>query len=87
MSDTSNPEDEFIVPTEEIFDKTLEGKPVSVDRSRENKTAFMIKLNNLSTLIFIYLKIYNHSYFSIWMKQNKLLIFTILWKIIELVLK
>ena len=54
MSDTSNPEDEFIVPTEEIFDKTLEGKPVSVDRSRENKTAFMIKLSNfIDTYLYI----------------------------------
>ena len=42
LSDTSNPEDEFIIPSEEIFDKTLEGKPVSVDRSKENKTAYML---------------------------------------------
>ncbi len=54
LSDTSNPEDEFIVPTEDIFDKTLEGKPVSVDRSRENKTAYMIKLSNfIDTYLYI----------------------------------
>ena len=54
LSDTSNPEDKFIIPTEEIFDKSLEGKPISVDRSKENKTAFIIKLNNyIDTYLYI----------------------------------
>ena len=43
LSDTSNPEDQFIIPSEEIFDKTLEGNLVSVDRSKENKTAYIVK--------------------------------------------
>ena len=54
LSDTSNPEDKFITPSEEIFDKSLEGKPISVDRSKENKTAFIIKLNNyIDTYLYI----------------------------------
>ena len=54
LSDTSNPEDKFIIPSEEIFDKSLEGKPISVDRSKENKTAFIIKLNNyIDTYLYI----------------------------------
>ena len=32
----------------EIFEKTLEGKPVSIDLSKEIKTSFIIKLNNFS---------------------------------------
>mgnify|MGYP001254302047 FL=1 len=54
LSDTSNPEDQFINPSEEIFDKTLEGNPVSVDRSKENKTAYIVKLNNfIDTYLYI----------------------------------
>ena len=46
LSDVSNPEDEFSIPSEEIFEKTFEGKPVAIDLSKENKTAFIIKLSN-----------------------------------------
>ena len=54
LSDTSNPEDQFIIPSEEIFDKTLEGNLVSVDRSKENKTAYMVKLSNfIDTYLYI----------------------------------
>ena len=54
LSDTSNPEDNFIIPSEEIFDKALEGNSVSVDRSKENKTGYMIKLNNfIDTYLYI----------------------------------
>ena len=54
LSDTSNPEDQFIVPSEEIFDKTLEGNLVSVDRSKENKTAYIVKLSNfIDTYLYI----------------------------------
>ena len=55
LSDTSNPEDQFIIPSEEIFDKTLEGNLVSVDRSKENKTAYIVKLSNfIDTYLYIY---------------------------------
>ena len=54
LSDTSNPEDQFIIPSEEIFDKTLEGNLVSVDRSKENKTAYIVKLSNfIDTYLYI----------------------------------
>tara|TARA_A100001011_G_scaffold287033_1_gene297891 strand:- start:15 stop:1652 length:1638 start_codon:yes stop_codon:yes gene_type:complete len=54
LADVSNPEDEFLIPSEEIFEKTLEGKPVSIDLSKENKTAFIIKLNNfIDTYLYI----------------------------------
>ena len=54
LSDISNPEDEFLIPSEEIFEKALEGKPVSVNLSKENKTAFIIKLSNfIDTYLYI----------------------------------
>ena len=54
LADVSNPEEEFIIPSEEIFEKTLEGKPVSIDLSKENKTSFIIKLNNfIDTYLYI----------------------------------
>ncbi len=54
LSDVSNPEDEFLIPSEEIFEKTFEGNPVSVDLSKDNKTAFIIKLNNyIDTYLYI----------------------------------
>jgi len=53
-SDTNNPEDPFKIPSEEIFNRALEGKPVSINRSNENKTAFIIKLNNfIDTYLYI----------------------------------
>ena len=54
LADVSNPEDEFLIPSEEIFEKTLEGKPVSIDLSKENKTSFIIKLSNfIDTYLYI----------------------------------
>ena len=54
LADVSNPEDEFVIPSEEIFEKTLEGKPVSIDLSKENKTSFIIKLNSfIDTYLYI----------------------------------
>jgi two-component system nitrogen regulation sensor histidine kinase NtrY len=51
---TNNPEDEFTTPSEEEFNKALEGKAVSIDRSMEKKTAVMIKLNNfIDTYLFV----------------------------------
>ena len=38
LGDTNNPEDEFKPPTEEEFDLALEGKPVSITDSAEDKT-------------------------------------------------
>ena len=43
-----------MIPSEEIFEKALEGKPVSVNLSKENKTAFIIKLGNfIDTYLYI----------------------------------
>ena len=54
LADVSNPEDEFSIPSEEIFEKALEGNPVSVNLSKENKTAFIIKLGNfIDTYLYI----------------------------------
>ncbi len=54
LADVSNPEDEFLIPSEAIFEKTLKGKPVSIDLSKENKTAFIIKLTNfIDTYLYI----------------------------------
>ncbi len=54
LRDTNDLENEFIVPSEEYFSQALEGKPVSIDRSVENKTAFMIKLSNyIDTYLYI----------------------------------
>ena len=54
LADVSNPEEEFPIPSEEIFEKALEGKPVSVNLSKENKTAFIIKLGNfIDTYLYI----------------------------------
>ena len=54
VANTNNPEEEFTTPTEEEFNKALEGKAVSIDRSMEKKTAVMIKLNNfIDTYLFV----------------------------------
>jgi len=54
FADTNNPEDEFIVPSEEIFNKALEGKSVSIERSKEKKTTFLLKLNNfIDTYLYV----------------------------------
>ena len=54
MADTSNLHDEFISPTEEEFDLSLEGKPIAIIGSGENKAAVMIKLENyIDTYLYI----------------------------------
>ena len=47
VSDVRDISDEFIVPSEENYDQVLDGKPVFVSNSLENKTTVMTKLNSL----------------------------------------
>ena len=42
IRDVNNLEEEFKIPSDEYFNRALEGKPVSIDRSDEKNT-FMIK--------------------------------------------
>ena len=54
LKDVNNADSEFKVPSEEYFNKALEGKPVSIDRSQEKKAAFMIKLSNyIDTYLYV----------------------------------
>ncbi len=54
IRDVNNLEEEFKIPSDEYFNRALEGKPVSIDRSDEKKTAFMIKLNNyIDTYLYV----------------------------------
>ena len=54
LGETNNPEDEFVLPSEEEFDLALDGKAVSINVSAENKTAFMLKLNNfIDTYLYV----------------------------------
>jgi len=54
LKDVNSPDYEFKIPSDQYFNIALEGKPVSVDRSQEKKTAFMIKLNNyIDTYLYI----------------------------------
>ena len=46
-SDSLNPENEFVAPTEEQFNKALEGLPVAILSNQDYKTSVMIKLNSL----------------------------------------
>ena len=47
MSDVRDITEEFVVPSDENYDQVLEGKPVFVSGSLENKTTVMTKLNSL----------------------------------------
>ncbi len=47
ISDVRDITDEFIVPVDEDFDQALEGKPVFIAGSLENKTTVMTKLTSL----------------------------------------
>ena len=47
MSDVRDITEEFVVPSDENYDQVLEGKPVFVSDSLENKTTVMTKLNSL----------------------------------------
>ena len=54
LGETNNPDDKFMTPTDEEFDLALGGKPVLVNASSENKTAFMLKLNNfIDTYLYV----------------------------------
>tara|TARA_B100000700_G_scaffold135453_1_gene151351 strand:- start:5584 stop:7143 length:1560 start_codon:yes stop_codon:yes gene_type:complete len=53
FADSINPKS-FVIPSEENFNTALDGKPILIDRSSENKTAMMIKLNNfIDTYLYI----------------------------------
>jgi len=47
LSDVRDINEEFVIPSEENFDEVLEGKPVFISDSLENKTTVMTKLNTL----------------------------------------
>tara|TARA_Y100001970_G_scaffold255451_1_gene332170 strand:+ start:5306 stop:7084 length:1779 start_codon:yes stop_codon:yes gene_type:complete len=54
LGETNNPEDEFKLPTDDEYDQALNGKPVQIKHSTENKTAAMLKLNNyIDTYLYI----------------------------------
>ena len=47
LSDTRSLDEKFLIPTEDNYNKALEGEPVFVTNKLENKTSVMIKLNSL----------------------------------------
>ena len=47
ISDVRDISEEFVIPSDENYDQVLEGKPVFVSDSLENKTSVMVKLNSL----------------------------------------
>ena len=47
MSDVRDITEEFVVPSDQDYDQVLEGKPVFISGSLENKTTVMTKLNSL----------------------------------------
>ena len=47
LSDINDNSEEFIVPSDEDYDLVLEGEPVFISNSLENKTAVMTKLTSL----------------------------------------
>ena len=47
LSDVRDISDEFVVPTDEDFDQSLEGKPVFISDNLDNKTTVMTKLTSL----------------------------------------
>ena len=47
FSETKEIDEEFFAPTEEEFDKALEGLPVIISNNLDKKTSVMIKLTNL----------------------------------------
>ncbi len=47
ISDVRDITEEFVVPSDENYDEAIEGKPVFVSQSLENKTTVMTKLNTL----------------------------------------
>ena len=54
LADTSNLQDDFKIPTEEEFNLTLEGKPISIVSSKKDKSSVMIKLDNfIDTYLYV----------------------------------
>ncbi len=54
MSNVTDPTINFIPPTEEAFNRSLEGKPVRIIDSRSNRTSALVKLNNfIDTYLYI----------------------------------
>ena len=54
MSNIVDPSVNFIPPTEEAFNRSLEGKPVRIIDSRSNRTSALVKLNNfIDTYLYI----------------------------------
>tara|TARA_A100001011_G_scaffold6413_1_gene7363 strand:+ start:2512 stop:4287 length:1776 start_codon:yes stop_codon:yes gene_type:complete len=54
LGETNNPDDQFLLPTEDEFDSALSGKPVAINVESDNKTAFMLKLNNfIDTYLYV----------------------------------
>ena len=47
LADTNNIEENFISPSEDEFNLALEGKPVLLLETREDKASVIIKLNNI----------------------------------------
>ena len=47
LSDVRDITEEFVVPSDDDYDQVLEGKPVFISGSLENKTTVMTKLNSL----------------------------------------
>ena len=47
LSDVRDITEEFVIPTDEDYDQALDGKPVFITDSLENKTTVMTKLNSL----------------------------------------
>ena len=47
LSDVRDITEEFIIPSDEDYDQALEGKPVFITDSLENKTTVMTKLTSL----------------------------------------
>ncbi len=47
LSDVRDITEEFVVPSDEEYDQVLQGKPVFISDSLENKTTVMTKLNSL----------------------------------------
>ena len=47
LSDVRDITEEFVIPADEDYDQALEGKPVFISASLENKTTVMTKLNSL----------------------------------------
>ena len=54
LSDVRDITEEFVIPSDEDYDQALEGKPVFITDSLDNKTTVMTKLTSLSRYIFIY---------------------------------